>query len=184
MQVATPDNQSYPNQSRVTIHKRRWEGYYLMIGFEEIQMAASDLTHSGLKLYLYLAQNVDEYEFLLSPKDVMNHYPMSKSSFDRAKKELIEKGYMVQNGNNSFAFYANKEDSSFSIRDKEKEISNILGTYMAIFGEDAAKKKLEEVKQIKNKYSDSRKQLNALYADFYNKLLKEISEQSKNQFQF
>lgn len=183
MQVATPDNKSYPNQTKITIHKRHWEGHYLMIGFDEIQMAANDLTHTGLKLYLYLAQNVDEYEFWLSPKDVLNHYSMSKSSFDRAKKELIDKGYIVQNGNNSFAFYANKEDSSFSIDDKEKEIGYTLGTYSAVFGEEAAYKKYDEIKAIKAKYKENRKQLNAWYADFYNGLLKEISEKSKNKFQ-
>ena len=35
----------------------------MMIGIEEINEAMRDLTPGGLKLFLYLSQNVDSYKF-------------------------------------------------------------------------------------------------------------------------
>ena len=94
-----------------------------MIGHEEIRQAFNELSHGGIKLYMYLVENVDEYNFWLSPKDVMSKYHMSKSTYDRAKAELINRGYIVQEGK-EIHFYANKEDAVGNL-DKLKEKINI-----------------------------------------------------------
>lgn len=114
---------SVPNQKKFDINKRQWR-LYLMIGFEEIRTAAKELTHGALKLYLYLSENVDNYEGWLSPKDICDKYGMSKSTYDRAKAELISKGYIVEEGN-QVHFYTNKEDSEIGIQKLKQRLIEI-----------------------------------------------------------
>jgi len=42
---------------------------FMYVGIEEIREAAKSLTPSAFKLYLYLVENEDGWEFVLSPKD-------------------------------------------------------------------------------------------------------------------
>lgn len=178
----TNGKRSYPNQNKVHINKRHWEGHYLMIGFEEIQQAANELTHSGLKLYLYLAQNKDDYEFWLSPKDVMSHYKMSESSFNRAKAELIDKGYLVKEGN-TYQFFAHSDDSIYTIDQQKEQISKALETYAVIMGTEMAQKKFEKVLKINTEITN-RTELQKAFTDFYQELIKEIEEGSKGLYKF
>lgn len=124
MELATPVNNSYPNQNEISIIKRKWERY-LMVGIDEIREASCELSNGALKLYLYLCENVDGYVFWLSPKDVQAKYNMSKSTFDRAKAELIQKGYLSQEGR-KIKFYCNKKDCNDNL-EKLIEKLNTLG---------------------------------------------------------
>lgn len=78
----------------------------LIIGNEELQNAYKNLTHSGLALYLYFMENEDGSSFPLSPSDFCKKYNLSESSYRRAKRELKDKGYIVDRDFNRFDFYS------------------------------------------------------------------------------
>lgn len=108
MKVYTPFI-TFPNQLVATINKKTKERF-LMVNINDIREAAKDLTPASLKLYLYFVENQDGYTFHLSPKDFMQSYNVSESTYRRSKEELIRKGYIVQN-DKEITFYANKNDS-------------------------------------------------------------------------
>lgn len=125
-----------------------------MDGIEEIREASKELSHGALKLYLYLCENVDGYEFWLSPTDFQQAYGCSKSTYDRAKAELIKKGYMKQEGNVCH-FYCNKRDCKYDIDGLKKKlnlVSNKLKEYEPEFIEklmqEFAEKKVKEANDI------------------------------------
>lgn len=173
MELATPFNKSYPNQNQAVIHKRKWERY-VMNGIEEQRAAACDLTHGGLKLYLYLCENIEGYTFWLSPKDIMEKYGMSKSTYDRAKSELIQKGYIIQDGN-KIHFYANKNDGLPSVETLKKQI-NTIGKKLYTEGmeEEEIKEIIKPAKILPKDISEDEKI--HIYLDVYNKLKKELEK--------
>lgn len=69
-------------------------------------MAANkDLTPYGLQLYLYLAANMDGYEFGLSPEHAKEAAGISRTTFYEYLKLLEIKGYLVWRRGNVFDFY-------------------------------------------------------------------------------
>lgn len=112
-----------------------------MVNIQDIREAASELSPSALKLYLYFVENLDSYFFHLSPKDFMTAYNVSESTYRRAKTELLEKGYLAQE-ENQLHFYANKDDLPLSKEQYRKRI-NELGKNLLMEGA-----KREEVEKI------------------------------------
>ena len=76
-----------------------------MYNLDGLQYAMIDLKGEALKLWLYLGKNQNGYTFGLSKVDAMKWGIGSKSSYDRAVKELIEKGYLVETSANHYDFY-------------------------------------------------------------------------------
>ena len=79
-----------------------------------------DLKGEAFKLWCYMAKNQDNYTFALSFIDAVKWGIGSKSSYDRAVKELIAKGYLVMTSSNHYTFYelpiANKEEMIITIK--------------------------------------------------------------------
>ena len=94
---------------------------YMKIDVDGMKSAANELSHGGFKLYLYLSEGEDGEESWLNPKDFMQAYHCSKSTYDRAKAELIEKGYIYQE-DKIIHFYANKENNSHELLKELKEL--------------------------------------------------------------
>ena len=90
---------TYPNQFEMKIIKKREEEVFLMIDWKDITTAGNVLSASAFKLFLYLSKNKDGYNFYFSPKDFINNFEMSDKTYRNARLELIEKGYLVQDGN-------------------------------------------------------------------------------------
>lgn len=161
--------QSFPNQNKVVIKKRKTEGEpFIMLEQKDMWQAVKILTYSAYKLYLYINQNCDEFEFWLSPKHVQEITGISKSSFDRAKAELIEKGYLVQKGNTFYSF-SNREDSLISYEELKKKI-NKVGNKLKDEDEELAIKYMAKIKEVKDSFSDSqeierRKKLIEIYKE-------------------
>lgn len=86
---------SYPNQDMVTIHKERYDGNFLQVSIDEWTTAFTTLKPGTFGLYLYLCGNMDGYHLALSSVAVQHALGYSDSTYRRAKKELIEKGYLV-----------------------------------------------------------------------------------------
>ena len=86
---------SFPNQDMITIHKERYTENFLQVGKEEWMTAFANLKPGSFGLYLYLCGNMDGYHLALSSAAVQRALGYSDSTYRRAKKELIEKGYLV-----------------------------------------------------------------------------------------
>ena len=98
---------SVPNQRQLTTHKDKAnrQNIYTVTNIDSLSYAARVLTHSGLKLWLYLAKNQDKFTFWLSPIDVRACTGLSIASYRRAFSELKEKKFLVQSKKNCFDFY-------------------------------------------------------------------------------
>lgn len=97
--INTSQYKAYLNQLEVEIIKVREEEIPFEVDWKDITTAGNILTASAFKLFLYLSKNKDGYNFYLSPKDFINDFKMSDKTYRNARLELIEKGYLVQNGN-------------------------------------------------------------------------------------
>lgn len=98
---------SVPNQRKITTHKVKSnkDNLYAITNINSLSYAMSVLTHSGLRLWLYLAKNQDNYEFWLSPIDAGAFTGLSVASYHRAFAELKEKKFLIQTKKNNFDFY-------------------------------------------------------------------------------
>ena len=86
---------TFPNQDQVTIHKERYDGNFLQVSIDEWTTAFATLKPGTFGLYLYLCGNMDGFHLALSSAAVQHALGYSDSTYRRAKKELIEKGYLV-----------------------------------------------------------------------------------------
>ena len=64
----------------------------LIITNSVLNSAVKELSHAGLKLYLYLVQNKNGFELTLRRKHCEKIVGLSSASFTRGFKELREKG--------------------------------------------------------------------------------------------
>ena len=97
--------ETLPNQRMITIHREEVKSDFLGIKNENWQAASRDLGAHALRLYLYLAANANNYTFALSPADIRQRIGMPNSTYRDQFLILVDKGYLVQSGNNKFDFY-------------------------------------------------------------------------------
>lgn len=90
---------SVPNQKIITIIKPRVAvPPFLQIETKEWMEAARRLSSAGLVLYLYLANNQNNYKLELSPADIVEKERlMSRRSYYRALEDLRENKYLCDN---------------------------------------------------------------------------------------
>lgn len=94
------------NQYTVIIKKSICEKNFLQINNQEWQDAFKVLTRSAFGLYLYLAANAQGYRLELSQATLENEIGIKKSAYSDARKELIDKGYLVDTGKHILEFYS------------------------------------------------------------------------------
>ena len=111
---------------------------YFKIGHTQLNKAAMDLSGNTFKLYIYLADNKDNYRLELSSKDFIQWSGTSDSTYDRAFKELKEKGYLIKAPEKKNVYLFVEESVNYDERHKEdkiilsdeeeiKEIFNLMG---------------------------------------------------------
>ena len=95
-----------PNQKVITVKKQPTDkqNYYTMINLNALESAGRDLKSGAFKLWVYLAQNQNNYTFALSNKAVAEYFGIKKDQYDNAVKELIEKGYLIETAKNKYKF--------------------------------------------------------------------------------
>ena len=95
-------NLVYPNQKIVTIHKAviDAQNIYLRINKEAMQHASRSLSGEEFKAFMYLASNQDNYEMALSTEDMAAKMGGSVRGMQSAVRNLITKGYLVQQHKN------------------------------------------------------------------------------------
>ena len=80
-----------------------------MTNLEALQQAMNTLKGSGLKMWLYLNKNQDNYRFALSRVDCAE-WGIRKDSYYDGIKDLIANGYLRQSqpGSNLYIFFENR----------------------------------------------------------------------------
>lgn len=143
----------------------------MYIGLEEIREAAKNLSPSALKLYLYFAENEDDWDFFLSPKDFQNTYDVAESTYRKAKTELIEKGYIIELEGNKFDFFTTPTEAEIPMEDIKEQL-NRTGACIRRYNEDIYNKYYNKLAQLKE-LSEPKKRHAAL------DILKEMQEELK-----
>lgn len=89
---------SVPNQKTILIERITAEVKkdFFKISNENLSEAMSNLKPSAFKLWIYFADNKDGYKEELYPVNVCQLTGIGRSTYDRAFKELEEKGYLIQ----------------------------------------------------------------------------------------
>ena len=89
----------------VKINREKADRDFLGIKNENWMAAARDLRAHALMLYLYLASNANNFSLALSPAAIQEAIGMPASTYRDQFAKLVSKGYLVQTGGNTFAFY-------------------------------------------------------------------------------
>lgn len=97
---------NYANQKRIIItntepifytkDKPVGNGFYHTIYYDYIDKAASLLNGNAFKLWLYLIRWYNQGWIDFSPAALKEKLNMSKSSVSDARKELIDKGFLIE----------------------------------------------------------------------------------------
>ena len=96
---------TYPNQRVVKIHRESVKTDFLGIKNENWQAASRDLGAHGLRLYLYLAANANNYALALSPAAARAAIGIPRSTFFDQFAILVDKRYLVPGVGNTYDFY-------------------------------------------------------------------------------
>lgn len=95
---------------------------FFKIGHIQLTKAASDLSGNALKLYIYLADNKNNYRLELSSKHFIQWSGTSDSTYDRAFKELKEKQYLIQAPEKKNVYLFVEESRNYDERHQEDKI--------------------------------------------------------------
>ena len=95
---------------------------YFKIGHKQLDKAVNDLSGNTFKLYIYLANNKDNYKLELSSKHFILWSGTSDSTYDRAFKELKEKGYLLEIPDKKNQYFFVEESKTYNQRHKEDKI--------------------------------------------------------------
>jgi len=95
--IPPPMIETNPNQKTIHIEKEQCDknNLYALYNLNALQSAMLDLKGETFKLWCYLNKNQNGYTLALSKVDALRWGIGSKSSYDRAIAELIQKGYLV-----------------------------------------------------------------------------------------
>ena len=115
---------SVPNQRVIYIMRdsENARSNFFKIGHKQLDKAVNDLNANTFKLYIYLANNKDNYKLELSSKHFILWSGTSDSTYDRAFKELKEKGYLIEIPDKRNAYFFVEESKTYNQRHKEDRI--------------------------------------------------------------
>lgn len=120
---------SYANQKRYHIEKRiEKEDVFIMLSWKDYTSAANELSPAAMKLFMYLAKNQDGYTFWFSSKDYCDTFNLADSTFRKAKKELLDKGYLKEKNSNQVYFNSSGafKETKESLQEHLKEVTSTL----------------------------------------------------------
>jgi len=113
---------TYPNQKTVTIHKEKYHQEFLQVGKDEWMHAFNQLPRGAFGLYLYLCGNMDGYRMGLSSAALQQALGISDSTYRRAIESLLEKGYLLQEGNDKkLHFYPKPQPTDYVKKSSKKK---------------------------------------------------------------
>ena len=86
----------YPNQHAIQIHKTPAEHKFVIFNNSTLQNAAQNLSAPAFKLWIYFAQNKNDYIFALSFRDCTERFGLKRYQYQNAFNELISKKYLIK----------------------------------------------------------------------------------------
>lgn len=102
-------NPPFNQQRGVKVNKaeKNKSKIYTQINIEALNNAMRDLKPGTFKMWLYFAQNQDQYQFYLSRQHLCMTCGMGESAYKTAWAELIDKGYLIkeEEGKDFYNFY-------------------------------------------------------------------------------
>lgn len=113
-----------PNQRIIYIERSSADvrKEFFKIGHNQLTKAAMDLGGNAFKLYIYLADNKDNYRLELSSKHFIQWSNTSDSTYDRAFKELKDKQYLIQAPGKKNVYLFVEESRNYDERHQEDKI--------------------------------------------------------------
>ena len=93
------------NQRWIHVHKDRVAKDFLQVANADWMQANKRLTPYGLQLYLYIASNLNDYQFALSPVDAEERAAIRSTTFHKYFRLLEIEGYVVWRHGNVYDFY-------------------------------------------------------------------------------
>ncbi len=119
---------SVPNQRKIIV-KRTTDTVrkeYFKISNKNLRLAMYNLKGNAFKLYCYLCDNEDGWDFDLYPCDFQRVANVSHDTYLSAFKQLEEKGYLKQSNTRKNVYRFKEEGSKASpIPQKQDEIQTI-----------------------------------------------------------
>ena len=105
------------NQKTISVKKEKCDknNLYAPYNLQALRSAMLDLKGESFKMWCYLNKNKNGYTFALSKVDALSWGIGSKSSYDRAVAELIEKGYLVRIKGNHYNFFERPKEEQLVI---------------------------------------------------------------------
>lgn len=71
----------------------------------QIRKAIKTLSTAGLKLYCFMCSHINEDWFNANSGNVCELCKISRRTYSTAYKELIQNGYLIQDGKNLYTFF-------------------------------------------------------------------------------
>lgn len=96
---------SFPNQRIIKIHREPIKQDFLGIKNDNWQAASRILGPHGLRLYLYLSANKDNFTLNLSPAAIEQAIGMPRSTYHDQFRKLLSVGYINAMGGNQYEFF-------------------------------------------------------------------------------
>lgn len=106
----TGTRRTVPNQRTIIVYKSptNKQNLYATLNLSALDEAASQIkSEGGFRLYIYLAKNQNNYNFVLSSSHFQQWSGCGKTAYTTGFNELVEKGYLVPNPKvkNGFIFH-------------------------------------------------------------------------------
>ena len=105
-------NMSVPNQNITKTKKTKPQKDFLLISNEDWIAASNNLTPSGFKMYLWLIRHDESFNNELSKQAFISEFNVSGSAYEKAWKELKDKGYAIpkEKGSNIYYIYTKPKE--------------------------------------------------------------------------
>ena len=115
----------YANQNMFQINRdmpaKGTQKKYLAIYQDNIFDAMQDLSgEAAIKVYIYLCSNQNSFNLDFSPKHCAMACGISENSARNATKQLIEKGYLVQDSKNHYQFSESPQKKPMCLQTRER----------------------------------------------------------------
>lgn len=175
---------TFPNQKVVIINKPNYENNYLSIGNDEWVDASKKLSPNSFKLYLYLASNKDGYKMALSKQAVMNLLDISKDSYIRGVKDLIEHQYLVNIKGNNYNFFTTPIKATLQPSCMQESIDNICKNDTIIYAPTPIEINNITIKNNLNSVANAKEERKRILEDLDDEELINLNEDYKKRIPF
>lgn len=115
---------NYANQIKIEINNIEYifyhkgetvddNGYIPLLKNSAMYHAAQQLNGNAFKIWMYILRWKDQGYFYFSPAAITNAMGIPKQSVSDAKKELMKKGFIIQDENNPNKYYFSPKGNGF-----------------------------------------------------------------------